>query len=89
MKIIAEVKNILLHRKEVILMKEFISNPGISTTKQVVAEHYKTTPECVVILGIHGGFGTSVFKIEARVYDSAEKLQIVEPKSKVKKEVSA
>ncbi len=85
MKILTEFRNVLLHRKDVILMKEFASNPGTLAVKQAVADHYKTSPECVVVLGIHGGFGLSVFRIEARVYDSADKLQLVEPKPKVKK----
>ncbi len=88
MKIITEFNNSLLHRKDVVLMKSFASNPGVESVKQAVAEHYKTTPDCVVVLGIHGGFGLSVFRIEARVYDSAEKLLIVEPKIKAKKVVA-
>ncbi|MGV8142791.1 MAG: hypothetical protein ACP5NS_04120 [Candidatus Pacearchaeota archaeon] len=85
MKVLTELHNSLLHRKDVILMKSFDSNPGKEAVKQAVAEHYKTSPDCVVVLGIHGGFGMSVFRIEARVYDSADKMTLVEPKPKVKK----
>ncbi len=88
MKVLTEFHNSLLHRKDVVLMKEFKSNPGVVIAKQAVADHYKTNPDCVVILGIIGGFGMSNFRIEARVYDSADKLQIVEPKPKVKKVVA-
>lgn len=88
MKVLTEFHNTLLHRKDVVLMKEFKSNPGMVVTKQAVADHYKTSIDCVVVLGIIGGFGTSNFRIEARVYDSADKLQVVEPKPKVKKVVA-
>ena len=89
MKVLTDFNNILLHRRDVVLMMDSPSNPGADNVKKAVAEHYKVAPECVVVLGIHGGFGISVFRIEARVYESADKLQMVEPKPKVKKEASA
>ena len=89
MKIISEKNNSLLHRKEILFLKDFASNPGFEKAKEFVAEHYKVNPDCVVILAIRGGFGSSSFSIEARVYDTHEHKNSIEPKLKVKKEASA
>ncbi len=89
MKIIKEINNVLLHRKEVLVLKDFESNPGIAKTTEFVADHYKVSPDCIVIIAIRGGFGSSSFSIEARVYDSLEHKNSIEPKPRVKKVVAA
>ncbi len=89
MKIVKEIHNVLLHRKEVLILKDFESNPGIVKATEFVAEHYKVSLDCIVILAIRGGFGSSSFSIEARVYDSLEHKNSVEPKPRIKKEATA
>lgn len=77
--------NPLLHRHDVIFRKSYPSNPGYNTVKEDVAKHFNKTADCVAIKSVKGSFGSSEFVIEAKIYDSAEKLVEVEPKPKVKK----
>ncbi len=85
MNIILDSHNKLLHRRDVIVSKQFASNPGFAVAKESVVTHFKAPSDCVVILAIRGGFGSSLFTIEARIYDSTEQLHAVEPRPKVKK----
>jgi ribosomal protein S24E len=77
--------NPLLHRHEVIAKGSYPSNPGYSAVKEDIAKHFKKNVDCVAIKSVKGSFGSSEFIIEARVYDSVENLQSIEPKLKVKK----
>ncbi len=85
MKAIKDFRNELLKRREVVVQKKYSSNPGFVTAKKDIAEHFKASEECVVIRNVLGAFGSDVFNIDARIYDSLEILQKVEPKPKVKK----
>lgn len=85
MKVLVDFHNTLLHRRDVVMTKSYNSNPGFIIVKQDIASHFKVSPDCVVVLAIRGGFGISEFTLEARLYDSVEFLQSVEPKPKVKK----
>ncbi len=78
-------RNELLKRREIVVQKKYDSNPGFATAKKDVAEYFKASEDCVVIRNILGAFGSDVFNIDARIYDSLENLQKVEPKPKVKK----
>ena len=85
MNLVKDFNNSLLQRREVVVTKDYPSNPGFAVVKQDIAQKFNASPDCVVVLAIRGGFGSSLFNIEARVYDSVETLQLVEPKPKVKK----
>lgn len=78
--------NALLHRHDVIAKKNYASNPGYNAVKEDIAKHFNKTADCVAIRSVKGSFGNNEFIIEASVYDSAEKLQAIEPKPRVKKE---
>ncbi|MGV8131281.1 MAG: hypothetical protein ACP5N7_04250 [Candidatus Pacearchaeota archaeon] len=78
--------NSLLHRHDVIAKKDYPSNPGYAAVKEDIAKHFKKDASCVAVKSVKGSFGSNEFIIEARVYDSAEKLSEIEPKPKVKKE---
>ncbi len=88
MKFVLNSYNSLLHRHDVVAKKDYASNPGLVVVKEDVAKHFKTSVDCVVVNAVRGSFGSSEFIIEARVYDSAEKLVAIEPKLKVKKVVA-
>ena len=88
MKLIAEKKNPLLHRKEVKVLIESPSNPGINTAAEKIASHYKTQKELVIVKRLESHYGKSEFIVEALVYDNAQALAI-EPKPKVKKAVAS
>ena len=78
--------NSLLHRHDVLAKKTYPTNPGHNAVKEDVAKEFKKTADCVAIKSVKGSFGSSEFVIEARVYDSADKLAEIEPKPRVKKE---
>ncbi|MBS3081613.1 hypothetical protein J4416_01580 [Candidatus Pacearchaeota archaeon] len=77
--------NSLLHRHDVIAKKNYPSNPGLSVVREDIAKHFDKPIDCVVVVAIRGSFGSSEFVLEARVYDSVENLQSIEPKLKIKK----
>ena len=85
MKFVLNSYNSLLHRHDIIAKKSYASNPGLNVVKEDVAKHFNKNVDCVVVNAVRGNFGSSEFIIEAKVYDSAEKLVAVEPKLKVKK----
>lgn len=85
MKFVLNSYNSLLHRHDVIAKKTYTTNPGLNTVKEDVAKHFNKPVDCVVVGAVRGGFGSNEFVIEARVYDSSDKLILVEPKPKVKK----
>lgn len=86
MKFTLNAYNSLLHRHDVIAKKSYTSNPGYNVVKEDIAKHFNKTIDCVAVKSVKGNFGSSEFVIEARVYDSAEKLAEIEPKPRVKKE---
>ncbi len=85
MNAIKDFRNELLKRREIVVQKKYISNPGFVTAKKDIAECFKASEDCIVIRNVLGNFGSDVFNIDARIYDSLENLQKVEPKPKMKK----
>ena len=84
MKVVMERTNELLKRKEIVVSANYDSNPGFVKVKEDIAKKFNANHDLVVIKGIHGGFGTQDFKIDALVYNSAEDKEMVEPKKKEK-----
>ena len=87
MKISSEKKNQLLHRKEVEVVIQHASNPGIDFSAEQIAKHFNTQKELVVVKRVNSHYGKSEFMVEALVYDNAQAL-IIEPKPKPKKAVA-
>lgn len=87
MKVLKEMDNSLLERKEVQVLIEADSNPGFGIAVKI-AEHFKSAPELAVIKKIFSGFGKSEFLIDAYIYKNAE-AKSIEPKVKVKKDANA
>jgi len=85
MKIISDSHNVLLHRHDIVAKKSYSVNPGYKVVMEDIAKHFGKNADCIVIKSVEGGFGSSEFVIKARIYDSADKLQAIEPKPKVKK----
>jgi ribosomal protein S24E len=89
MKVLVDVHNTLLSRREVVFSEEYPSNPGFAKVKEDVSAQFKVSPDTVVVRAVRGEFGSSSFTIEARVYDSVEALTLIEPKPKVAKGASS
>ena len=87
MKLISEKKNPLLHRKEVRVLVDAPSNPGMNASAEQIAAHFKTQKELVVIKKLDSSYGKSEFIVSAFIYDNAQALAI-EPKPKAKKAVA-
>jgi ribosomal protein S24E len=84
MRVVMEKTNELLKRKEIIISANYDSNPGFVKVQEDIAKKFNVNHDLVVVKGIHGGFGTHDFKIDAFIYDSVKDKEIVEPKKKDK-----
>ncbi|MBI3334295.1 hypothetical protein HYZ97_02315 [Candidatus Pacearchaeota archaeon] len=89
MKYTHELKNPLIGRREVSITLEAPANPGIAKITADLAEHYKISPELIVIKKLQSGFGKKTFKVEALMYDSPEVKKRFEPQPKPKKAAGA
>jgi ribosomal protein S24E len=85
MKVIREINNDLLKRREVVLENEYESNPGVSGVLKDIATHFKADENTIVVRKVGSSFGSGEFVIDAFVYDSAEQKEKIEPKKKEKK----
>ncbi len=85
MKFILNFYNSLLHRHDVVAKVNYPSNPSYEIVKEDFAKHFKKSSDCVAVKSVKGSFGSSEFVIEAKIYDSKENLESIEPKSKIKK----
>lgn len=85
MNITTDVKNALLHRRELTLLYPSASNPGYAVVRKAVAETMGSADDVVVIKRLTNSYGSSQFLVEAFVYDSAEARQKFEPRPKAKK----
>ena len=79
------LQNKLLNRREVQLVVESASNPGLNGAKKVIGDNFKVGEEMIVVKRIKGKFGRNTFLIDALVYDSVKDKERIEPKIKVKK----
>ncbi len=85
MKVLTDIKNPLLKRREVKLVVDSIGNPGFASAMKLVSEQFKAKEEAIVVNNVKGKFGRDTFLIDAMVYDSKEDKDKIEPKPKVKK----
>lgn len=76
---IKQTENKLLKRKEIIFEMESDSNPGLKRIKSEIAQLTKSQEELIVIKSLKSSFGNKKFSAEARVYDSLEDKNKVEP----------
>lgn len=85
MNITHEHMNKLLNRREVVIKLEQTSPPTHAHVSEMVATHFKTTPEQVAVKSIGSHYGSHHFTVNAFVYDSAESKKNIEPRIKEKK----
>jgi ribosomal protein S24E len=86
MNTIQDLDNRLLQRREIKLAVQMQSNPGFTKAAEVIASHFKSNAENVVVKTIESKFGRDTFLIDAFVYDSLDDKNRVERKKKVKKD---
>ena len=85
MKIIKEIKNDLLKRKEIQFVIEAEKNPGLDGSKRILVDRMKTSEDNVAVKFVKSKFGTNEFLIEAFIYGSKQDKERIEPKQKEKK----
>ena len=85
METIKDFRNDLLKRKELKVIVESASNPGLSHARKIIADGFKAKEECVVVKELKSKFGRNTFLIDAFIYDSVDSLNKIEPKPKAKK----
>jgi ribosomal protein S24E len=85
MKILSEIKNSLLNRKELKIALESNASISFETAKNTISEKTKADKELIIIKKIDGSFGNSNFIVDALIYNSKEDKEHIEPKIKEKK----
>ncbi len=83
--VLDDFKNVLLKRRRLKVLVEAESNPGFENSKKFISDEFGAKEPLIVVREIKSKFGRNTFLIEALVYDSAEDLNRIEPKKKVKK----
>ncbi len=88
LKIQSEKKNAIFKRTEVVATVHQDITPSKIEAAQVIATHFKASPEEVQVNAIEGAFGTHTFTILAHVYESVkDKDRTVVKTRKAKKEL--
>ena len=82
-----DIKNPLLKRREVKVIVESQSNPGIANSLKMIADQFKAKEDVIAVKAVKSKFGRKTFLIDAYIYDSAKDKEMIEPKPKVKKAV--
>ena len=85
MKVMKDIHNKLLQRREISLNMEFEKNPGLQVALEKVASHFKVSSDVIAVKRLTNSFGNNDFLIEAFVYDSVDAKKMIEPKVKLKK----
>lgn len=85
MNTIKDFKNDLLKRREVKLVVDSDRNPGLENAVKMIAEHFKSKEDVIVVKTLKSKFGRDTFLIDAFIYNSAADKDKFEPKKKEKK----
>lgn len=84
MRLVEDVRNELLKRREIKAVVNSDGNPGFLQIGKMVAENLKASEENIVVRNVLSKFGRDSFLIDAFIYDSEEQRNSIEPKVKVK-----
>jgi ribosomal protein S24E len=85
MNVIKDFKNDLLKRREVQLVMTAEKNPGLAAAAKMIADHFKSSEDAIVVRKLSSKFGRDTFMIDAFIYGSAADRVAIEPKKRVKK----
>ncbi len=85
MEIIEKKENPLMGRDELKLDLESVKNPSFDEVAKIIAEKMSKDEESIVVDLIKANFGSSTFRVHAKVYHSKEHKARFEPKKKEKK----
>ena len=85
LKILKQRENPLFNRKEVEIIIEANITPKMSEAEALVAKEFSSHADNIKIRKIKGRFGSKNFIITAKIYNSKEDKDKIEPKEKKKK----
>ncbi len=88
MKIIEDKENFMLNRREIKMVVEASKNPSYDEALVIISNHFKASPENVVVNNVKGKFGRDTFLVSGFIYKTKEDKEKFEPKAKVKKVVA-
>lgn len=80
-----DLKNSLFKRREIEAILESEKIPSYEEAKSIIEKEFKADKEQIVIKNVKGKFGRKAFLIKAKIYDTKEDKEKIEPKQ-VKKE---
>jgi ribosomal protein S24E len=89
MKIIEEKENKIFNRKEIRAEIQAPKTPNKEELSNSIAEKFSVEKGLVVIENIDGKFGSSIFSVSAKIYNSSGDKEKIEPKSKKDKKAAA
>ncbi|RMD66116.1 hypothetical protein D6817_04770 [Candidatus Pacearchaeota archaeon] len=84
MKILSDLRNELLKRREIVVSFVSESNPGFANSLKKIVGEFNVPEENVVVRSVRNNFGTREFVVEAFIYDSPQDKERIEPKKKKK-----
>ena len=82
MKIIEDKQNGTLRRRELKIITDAGKTPSIEEAAKLIAEHFKSEEEKIVVNHIRGKFGRKTFLIVASIYNNKEDKEKTEITSK-------
>jgi ribosomal protein S24E len=72
MKVQKDIKNDLMKRREISVVVEAPKNPSFPEALKMIAEHFKSPEEHIMLENVKGKFGRNTFLINASIYESKE-----------------
>jgi len=85
MQIIEEKQNTLFKRKELKILVETSVTPSINEAEKIISDKFSSPIENIKVDKVKGKFGRKTFLIDAKIYNSLEDKERIEPKKKEKK----
>jgi ribosomal protein S24E len=67
-----DIKNVLMKRREVQIIVEAQKTPSFAEAAKLLAEHFKSPEENIMVEKVSGKFGRNTFLISASIYDTKE-----------------
>ena len=86
MELIQDKPNELFNRREIKMIVQSGKNLSFPETEKIISEHFKVSPDCIVIKKIKGKFGRDTFLISANIYKNEEDKIEIEGRKSVKEQ---
>ena len=88
LKIISEKENLLFSRKEITVEMKREGSPKKSEIESSLAEKFSAAADAIKIEKVISKFGSDIFLVSAKIYNSKEDKENIEPRIKPAKAVA-